>query len=156
MRGWRSRRGCCAWADKPRGRWALKLVARCLLFVVAQALQQGGVIQRGIGRGQRTAVAQRRAVLAQRPLQPLGPPQRARRAGAAAQVVVEVAETAGIAAEVIEEGVQRPELKARLRNITDHAVQLGVTGVPTVSIAGEHFWGDDQLEVAAAVAIERG
>ncbi|MDO9352097.1 MAG: DsbA family protein [Solirubrobacteraceae bacterium] len=68
-------------------------------------------------------------------------------------VVLEAAEAAQIAAEVIEEGVQRPEIKAQLRDATEAAVQAGVTGVPTVTLpGGEHFWGDDQLEVAAAAA----
>lgn len=70
-------------------------------------------------------------------------------------VVVEAAEAAGIAAETIEEGVQRPELKDRLRAITDHAVEIGVTGVPTTTVAGHHFWGDDLLEDAAAAAAQQ-
>lgn len=69
-------------------------------------------------------------------------------------VVLEAAEAAGIAAGVIEEGVGRPEVKARLREATEGAVAEGVTGVPTVTLpGGEHFWGDDQLDAAAAAAL---
>jgi 2-hydroxychromene-2-carboxylate isomerase len=35
---------------------------------------------------------------------------------------------------------------------TDQAIERGVTGVPTVAVGDELFWGDDQLEVAAALA----
>ncbi|HEU4656512.1 MAG TPA: DsbA family protein [Capillimicrobium sp.] len=39
--------------------------------------------------------------------------------------------------------------KERLREATDAAIAEGVPGVPTVTVAGEHFWGDDRLEDAA-------
>jgi 2-hydroxychromene-2-carboxylate isomerase len=41
--------------------------------------------------------------------------------------------------------------KAPLRAATDAAIADGVPGVPTVTVAGRHFWGDDRLEHAAAV-----
>jgi len=40
--------------------------------------------------------------------------------------------------------------KERLRAATDEAIAAGVPGVPTVTVDGEHFWGDDRLEDAAA------
>jgi 2-hydroxychromene-2-carboxylate isomerase len=40
--------------------------------------------------------------------------------------------------------------KARLVEATDRAIAEGVPGVPTVTVDGEHFWGDDRLEDAAA------
>jgi 2-hydroxychromene-2-carboxylate isomerase len=41
--------------------------------------------------------------------------------------------------------------KERLVAATDEAIAAGVPGVPTVTIDGEHFWGDDRLEDAAAL-----
>jgi 2-hydroxychromene-2-carboxylate isomerase len=42
-----------------------------------------------------------------------------------------------------------PAVKDRLRAATQEALDLGVTGVPTVLVAGERFWGDDRLGDAA-------
>jgi len=39
--------------------------------------------------------------------------------------------------------------KASLTGATDRAIAEGVPGVPTVTVGGRHFWGDDQLEAAA-------
>jgi 2-hydroxychromene-2-carboxylate isomerase len=39
--------------------------------------------------------------------------------------------------------------KQRLQAVTDEAIADGVPGVPTVTVDGRHFWGDDQLEAAA-------
>ncbi len=46
-------------------------------------------------------------------------------------------------------GHAAPEVKARLRELTDAAHAAGVFGVPTVQIGDELFWGDDRLEDAA-------
>jgi 2-hydroxychromene-2-carboxylate isomerase len=43
-------------------------------------------------------------------------------------------------------------VKERLRAATEHAGDLGVTGVPSVVVGGEVFWGDDRLEEAVAAA----
>jgi 2-hydroxychromene-2-carboxylate isomerase len=40
--------------------------------------------------------------------------------------------------------------KAPLQAATEAAIAAGVPGVPTVTIGGRHFWGDDALEDAAA------
>lgn len=45
---------------------------------------------------------------------------------------------------------ERDSIKARLRDATDAAGDVGVTGVPAVVIGDEVFWGDDRLEEAAA------
>ncbi len=47
-------------------------------------------------------------------------------------------------------GVESRSVKDRLRGATEEAVAVGVTGVPTVAVGGELFWGDDRLEEAAA------
>jgi 2-hydroxychromene-2-carboxylate isomerase len=43
------------------------------------------------------------------------------------------------------------EIEARARAYTDEAATAGVFGVPTLRVGERLFWGDDQLEVAAAV-----
>jgi 2-hydroxychromene-2-carboxylate isomerase len=48
--------------------------------------------------------------------------------------------------------VERDSIKAALRDATQAAGGAGVTGVPSVVVAGRVFWGDDRLEEAAAAA----
>jgi 2-hydroxychromene-2-carboxylate isomerase len=50
--------------------------------------------------------------------------------------------------------IERQSIKHRLRVATEEAVQRGVTGVPTVAVDGQLFWGDDRLEEAAAAAAQ--
>jgi len=47
---------------------------------------------------------------------------------------------------------ERETIKARLREATEEAGDRGVTGVPTITIGEQVFWGDDRLEEAAAAA----
>ena len=47
-------------------------------------------------------------------------------------------------------GIETKGVKDRLRAATDEAYERGVRGVPTVAVGDELFWGDDQLEEAAA------
>jgi 2-hydroxychromene-2-carboxylate isomerase len=37
----------------------------------------------------------------------------------------------------------------RLVEATERAIEEGVPGVPTLTVAGAHFWGDDRIEEAA-------
>lgn len=46
------------------------------------------------------------------------------------------------------EAALAPENKARLREQTDRAWELGVFGAPTFIVDGEVFWGNDRLEDA--------
>jgi len=46
----------------------------------------------------------------------------------------------------------RDPIKAALREATDRAGDAGVSGVPSVVVGGEVYWGDDRLEDAAATA----
>jgi 2-hydroxychromene-2-carboxylate isomerase len=39
--------------------------------------------------------------------------------------------------------------KPRLMEATERAIEEGVPGVPTLTIGGAHFWGDDRIEDAA-------
>jgi 2-hydroxychromene-2-carboxylate isomerase len=64
-------------------------------------------------------------------------------------VVVAAAEACGLDGERVRAAVAAPEIKARLRAATDEAMRRGVTGVPTIALDGELFWGDDRLEDAA-------
>jgi 2-hydroxychromene-2-carboxylate isomerase len=47
-------------------------------------------------------------------------------------------------------------VKDALREATDAAAAAGVTGVPTVAVGDELFWGDDRLEDAAAALSDAG
>jgi 2-hydroxychromene-2-carboxylate isomerase len=66
--------------------------------------------------------------------------------------VLDAAERAGMDREAVRAGMEREEIKERLRSQTDAAFERGVTGVPTVEVDGELFWGDDRLTAAAAAA----
>ena len=68
--------------------------------------------------------------------------------GLQGEASLEVADEVGLDRATIEAGL--PAAKDALRAATDAAIAAGVPGVPTVSIGDEHFWGDDQLEAAAA------
>ncbi len=46
--------------------------------------------------------------------------------------------------------IETKSVKDRLRKATQEAIDRGVTGVPTVAVGDELFWGDDRLEEAAA------
>jgi 2-hydroxychromene-2-carboxylate isomerase len=67
--------------------------------------------------------------------------------------VREAAGEAGLDPDEVEEAVQQPEIKQRLKGHTDEALAKGVTGIPTIAIGDELYWGDDRLEEAAAAAI---
>lgn len=70
-------------------------------------------------------------------------------------VVLEAATDAGVDPDLVREGVQRPEIKQRLREMTDRARQRGVTGIPTVAVGDELYWGNDRLH-EAATAVRAG
>jgi 2-hydroxychromene-2-carboxylate isomerase len=73
----------------------------------------------------------------------------------ALDTVLACARDAGIDPDAVARGVEKPEVKERLRDATDAAIARGVSGVPTVAVGDELFWGDDRLEDAAA-ALTRG
>jgi 2-hydroxychromene-2-carboxylate isomerase len=52
--------------------------------------------------------------------------------------------------------IERESIKQRLTDATNEAIQRGVTGVPTVAVGDELFWGDDRLEDAAAALAAAG
>jgi 2-hydroxychromene-2-carboxylate isomerase len=63
---------------------------------------------------------------------------------------LDAAERAGMNREGVRAGIQRQAVKNDLRAVTDQAIARGITGVPTVAVGEELFWGDDQLEDASA------
>jgi 2-hydroxychromene-2-carboxylate isomerase len=67
----------------------------------------------------------------------------------------DIADSAVIASLAAELGVKdpevslgAPELKQKLRDNTDWAIERGVFGVPTLIIGNEAFWGHDAFEMA--------
>ncbi|HET7485916.1 MAG TPA: DsbA family protein [Solirubrobacterales bacterium] len=48
--------------------------------------------------------------------------------------------------------VETKGVKNALREATDRAAELGVTGVPALVVGTEVFWGDDRLEEAVSAA----
>ncbi|HEX2232396.1 MAG TPA: DsbA family protein [Thermoleophilaceae bacterium] len=66
--------------------------------------------------------------------------------------VLDSARAAGLDPDEVEAAIQRPEVKDRLKANTDEALARGVTGIPTVVLGDEVFWGDDRLEEAVAAA----
>jgi 2-hydroxychromene-2-carboxylate isomerase len=69
--------------------------------------------------------------------------------------VLDAAERADLDRDAVATGITGTEVKERLRADTQDALDKGVTGVPTVAIGEQLFWGDDRLEDAArAVALK--
>jgi 2-hydroxychromene-2-carboxylate isomerase len=64
--------------------------------------------------------------------------------------VLETGEQAGLDRGELEAATQDPRIKDDLRSATEAAYELGVTGVPTIAVGDQLFWGDDRLEDAAA------
>jgi 2-hydroxychromene-2-carboxylate isomerase len=65
--------------------------------------------------------------------------------------VLAAAGDAGLDPDEIAAGIQRDEVKEQLKANTAEALERGVTGIPTVAIGDELFWGDDRLDQAATV-----
>jgi 2-hydroxychromene-2-carboxylate isomerase len=65
---------------------------------------------------------------------------------------LKAAHAVGLDPERVRARIAEPEIKLRLREYTDEAHAAGVPGVPTLRIGERLFWGDDQLEIAAAAA----
>ncbi len=66
------------------------------------------------------------------------------------ELLLECASEAGLSSENAEHVVDLPEIKQSLREATDAAWDAGVRGVPSLELGGSIFYGDDQLELAAA------
>jgi 2-hydroxychromene-2-carboxylate isomerase len=66
--------------------------------------------------------------------------------------VFEVAAACGLDPDEARAATSDPDIKGALKEATEYAIGLGVFGLPTVTVGGELFWGDDRLEDAAAAA----
>jgi 2-hydroxychromene-2-carboxylate isomerase len=66
--------------------------------------------------------------------------------------VLAAAREVGLEPDEVRDGIERPEIKERLKGNTEEALARGVSGIPTVAIGDELFWGDDRLDEAAAAA----
>ncbi len=64
--------------------------------------------------------------------------------------VLDAADRAGMDRAELRRGLQRQDVKDRVRAATEAAIARGVSGVPTVAVGETLFWGDDRLEEAAA------
>jgi len=67
-----------------------------------------------------------------------------------AEHVLDAAQAVGLDRDDVQLATQDPEIKQALRAATEAAHELGVIGVPTITVEDEPFWGDDRLEDAAA------
>ena len=63
----------------------------------------------------------------------------------AADVVLELAQKVDADRTAIEEGMNDPAIKERLRTETEAALAAGVFGVPWIVVDNEAFWGADRL-----------
>jgi len=63
----------------------------------------------------------------------------------APETVIEIAEKMGVDRSNLENALQSPEIKARLKDEVDNALKIGVFGSPYVLIDGEAFFGADRL-----------
>lgn len=63
-----------------------------------------------------------------------------------AQAVIGVASGLGIDADALQQALNDPEVKDRLKQEVNAAIALGVFGSPYIVIDGEPFWGHDKLE----------
>ncbi len=61
-------------------------------------------------------------------------------------IVNETLEAAGLDVEGYAKGIEREDVKAKLRDSTQDAIRRGVFGVPTFFVGNELFFGQDRLE----------
>jgi 2-hydroxychromene-2-carboxylate isomerase len=66
------------------------------------------------------------------------------------EVVLDAAREADVDRTAVREGLERADIKERLRRATEDALRRGVTGIPTVAVDGTLYWGEDRLVDAAA------
>ncbi len=62
-------------------------------------------------------------------------------------VLADIAADLGIERKAFLAGLEQPEIKAKLREVTEDAIQQrGVFGSPFIFVDGEPFWGADRLD----------
>jgi 2-hydroxychromene-2-carboxylate isomerase len=70
-----------------------------------------------------------------------------------ADVVLEAASRCALDGEAMLAGMEDQDVKDALRASTADALARGVTGIPTVAVGEQLFWGDDRLDDAAAALV---
>jgi 2-hydroxychromene-2-carboxylate isomerase len=65
-----------------------------------------------------------------------------------ASAIFLAADRAGLDPAAVLAATEEQEVKDALRANTERALGSGVSGVPTVVVGGETFWGDAELEAA--------
>lgn len=64
-----------------------------------------------------------------------------------AEVLADIAASLGIDRKAFLAGIELPEIKLKLREVTDDAIQhRGVFGSPFIFVDGEPFWGADRID----------
>jgi 2-hydroxychromene-2-carboxylate isomerase len=72
------------------------------------------------------------------------------------RALAEAGRRTGLDSEELLAALDSTRVAESLRAVIEEALALGVSGMPTVVVAGELFWGDDRLEEAAARARDEG
>ena len=62
------------------------------------------------------------------------------------EVVLDLATSLGIDREALTSALQDPQVKEKLKVVTDDAIARGIFGSPFVIVDGEAFWGSDRLD----------
>ena len=62
------------------------------------------------------------------------------------EVVLDLAASLGIDREALASALQDPQVKEKLKVVTDDAIARGIFGSPFVIVDGEAFWGSDRLD----------
>ena len=62
------------------------------------------------------------------------------------EVTADIAAALGADPLALASAIQEPAIKARLKAVTDAAIERGVFGAPFVLVDGEPFWGHDRLD----------
>lgn len=64
-----------------------------------------------------------------------------------AGVVADTAASLGVDRAAFLAAIERPEIKAKVKEMTDEAIARGVFGSPFIFVDGEPFWGNDRLDM---------
>ncbi len=67
------------------------------------------------------------------------------------EVIVALAEEAGLQADTLRENISRLEVKDALKENTEEALSRGVFGIPTMIFDDEIFWGNDQFDYLSQI-----
>ena len=61
-------------------------------------------------------------------------------------VVADVASESGADRDALLTGIQEPEIKERLKEVTNNAIERGIFGSPFFMVDDEPFWGHDRMD----------